>query len=132
MTWAYPPSTVTPRRDRVLTVDDVSPSAGFTRTVFAAKEANADALTGFPFGHSAPQCVNAATIHGQERGAASNPGRCRDGGRIGYDKSRRLPANANLTGPAQTSGVPLREARWFGDFDCLYVSWHLCPLLCSS
>src|ERR1700752_2973758 len=34
-----------PRRDRVLTVYDVSPSAGFTRTVFTARETNTDALT---------------------------------------------------------------------------------------
>jgi hypothetical protein len=47
------------RCDCVLTIYDVSPSAGLARTVFAAKEANTDALTGFPSGHSTAQRVNA-------------------------------------------------------------------------
>ncbi len=45
---------------RVLTIDNVSAPAWFAYTVFAAEETDADALTDFPFRHSAAQGFNAA------------------------------------------------------------------------
>jgi hypothetical protein len=122
------------RCDCVLTIYDVSPSAGLARTVFAAKEANTDALTGFPSGHSTAQRVN-ATYDFMARNAGQFQTRVgpRNRGRIGMTNPAGFDANSNLTGPRLRHRAfhYAKHAR-FGDFDCSVCFLHLCASYCSS
>jgi hypothetical protein len=87
------------RYNGVLTIHNVSASARLAHPVFAAEEADTDALTDFPSGHSAAQCLNAAnyfvTRNARQSQARVGAG---DRGGIGVTDSAGFHANANLTG----------------------------------
>ncbi len=86
------------RCDGVLTLHHVSASARFAHPIFTAEKADTDALTDFPFGHSAAQCFNAANNF-----MPRNPWQlqsrvyARNRGRIGVTDSAGFHANPNLT-----------------------------------
>jgi hypothetical protein len=121
-------------RDRVLTIYDVSPSAGFARSVFAAEEANAHALTGFPSGHSTAQCVNAAhDFMARNAGQLQTRVGARDRGRIGMTNPAGFHANANLTcSRLRHWAFHYSKHAWFGDFDCFVCFLYLCASYCPS
>jgi len=82
----------------VLTIHNVSASARFAHSVFAAEEANPNPLADFPFGHSAAQGFNAANYF-MARNAWQSQARvyARDRGSIGVADSTCFHPNPNLT-----------------------------------
>ena len=60
ITSAYPLSTVAPKCYGVLAIHRIPASAWFADAVFAGDEADANALTDLPFGHSAAESLDAA------------------------------------------------------------------------
>src|SRR2546422_76242 len=81
-----------------MTIHNVSPSAGFARPVFAAEEANTDALPDFPSGYSVAQRFNAAHnfMSRNARQIQTRVG-ARDRGRIGMTNSAGFHPKPNLT-----------------------------------
>jgi hypothetical protein len=115
------------RYDGVLTLHHVSASARFAHSVLTAEEADANPLTGFPSGHSAAQCLNAANDF-MPRNARQLQTRvdARDRGRIGVTDSAGFHADANLTG-SRFRNRPLHYAKnaRSRDFDCFVCVFHL-------
>src|SRR3982074_910960 len=76
------------RHHRVLTIHTVSATARFTDAVFAGNEADTNPLTGFPFGRSAAEGIDAANHFMSGNTRQSEAGvNALDRGRIGVTDS---------------------------------------------
>ena len=111
----------------VLTIHDVSASARFAHSVFAAEEADTNPLTDFPSGHSAAQGFNAAHDF-MPRNARQSQTRvdARDRGRIGVTDSACFHPNPNLT-RSRLGDWPFHYSKHagFGDFHCFVCVSHV-------
>ena len=113
----------------VLTIHNISTSARFAHSVFAAEEADTDTLTDFPFGHSAAQGFNSADDF-MARNAWENETRiyARDRGRIGVTDSTCFHPNPNLT-RSGLGDLPFHYSKHAGcgNFHCFVCVFHFVP-----
>src|SRR5712672_1758580 len=115
-------------------IDDVAAAAGLAGAVFAAEEADAYALTNFPFGDASAEGFDAADyfVAGNARELQAGVG-AGDGGGVGVADAASFYADANLAGGGLGDGALYYfEDIWRGDFYCFVGAFHLersCSLL---
>jgi hypothetical protein len=116
-------------------LNHVPASAGFAHPVFAAKKADTDTLTDFPFADTAAQRFNAANYFMPRNPRQLQPRiHSRDRRRIGMTDSARFHPNPHLARPG-LSDRPFHYLKLAGcgDFHCFVRAFHLCaPFFCIS
>src|SRR5712675_2454679 len=108
-------------------IDDVASAAGFAGAVFTAEEADAYALTNFPFGDAGAEGFDAADyfVAGNARELQARVG-AGDRGGVGVADAAGFYADANLAGGGLGDGALYYfEDIWRGDFYCFVGAFHL-------
>src|SRR5882762_7083576 len=108
-------------------IDDVAAAAGLAGAIFAAEEADAYALTNFPFGDAGAEGFDAADyfVAGDTRKLQAGIGAGYCGG-VGVADAAGFYADANLAGGGLGDGALYYfEDIWRGDFYCFVGAFHL-------
>src|SRR5712671_1592025 len=116
-------------------IDDVAAAAGFAGAVFATEEADAYALTNFPFGDAGAEGFDAADyfVAGNARELQAGIG-AGDRGGIGVADAAGFYADANLAGCGLGDGALYYfEDIWRGDFYGFVRAFHRnAPVACLA
>jgi hypothetical protein len=118
----------------VETIDDVAAAAGLAGAVFAAEEADAYALTNFPFGDAGAEGFDAADYfvagNAREFQAGIGAGYC---GGVSVADAAGFDSDANLTGAGLGDGAfHYFEDIWRGDFYCFVGAFQFSAPVASA
>src|SRR6267142_885035 len=116
-------------------IDDVAAAAGFAGAIFTAEEADAYALTNFPFRDAGAEGFDAADyfVAGNTRELQAGVGAGYRGG-VGVADAAGFYADANLAGGGLGDGALYYfEDIWRGDFYCFVGAFHWnAPVACLA